>query len=521
MDGIRIDYGASFLIGASHPTASPADLARSIIHEPAVRAALRGSRWRLLHMRPFYELDPDTGQHQSSGGELVLYDYTRNRTVLARRAGGAPVVVEPTEEQPVPSREEWNEAVELVRRSPIWAPALQSGVTPYRTMPPMLEGEPGEHVERTVYVGLVSKARRFNQVVAVNMLRGEVSRRGVQPRAARASADVCGLPAVDCNRPDRGYPGSTSIQWPVENPVWQFQVIRPAASSGTNGSGIELLDVRYRGTRVLKQAHMPILNVQYDGDACGPYRDWLWEETCFQADGQDVPGAAGFRWCDQPPQTILESRSDAGNFVGVAVYPTDDGGLGLVSQMSAGWYRYVLEWRFYQDGRILPRIRFGDTDNTCVCTTHNHHAYWRLDFDVVGSRNTVLENAKGVWQPLTKEVARVRQTGKELLWRVIEPKTSVGYDLIPGPNDGVGDAFSGNDQYALRWHVKEVDDLQRRVAKFGAEARLKPFVNKESIVNQDVVIWYAAHFRHAVDPDGEAPPVDIGPTLQPVNWPGA
>ena len=85
----------------------------------------------------------------------------------------------------------------------------------------------------------------------------------------------------------------------------------------------------------------------------------------------------------------------------------------------------------------------------------------------------------------------------------------------------MGDTFSGSDQYALRWRVKEVDDLQRRVSKFGAQARLKSFLNKESIVNQDVVIWYAAHFRHAVDPDGDAHQVEIGPTLQPVNWPGA
>jgi len=54
------------------------------------------------------------------------------------------------------------------------------------------------------------------------------------------------------------------------------------------------------------------LNVLYDGDACGPYRDWIYEEWCFQADGTDV--APGFRWCPPgtPPRTICESGVDGG-----------------------------------------------------------------------------------------------------------------------------------------------------------------------------------------------------------------
>jgi hypothetical protein len=30
--------------------------------------------------------------------------------------------------------------------------------------------------------------------------------------------------------------------------------------------------VSYRGQRVLRRAHAPILNVRYDGNACGPFR---------------------------------------------------------------------------------------------------------------------------------------------------------------------------------------------------------------------------------------------------------
>jgi hypothetical protein len=44
----------------------------------------------------------------------------------------------------------------------------------------------------------------------------------------------------------------------------KFLVVRPAASSGTRGSGVELRFVDYKGKRVLYRAHVPILNVKYD-----------------------------------------------------------------------------------------------------------------------------------------------------------------------------------------------------------------------------------------------------------------
>ena len=100
--------------------------------------------------------------------------------------------------------------------------------------------------------------------------------------------------------------------------LWDFIVTRPAASSGTNGSGIELQYVNYKRKRVLRRANVPILNVQYDHDACGPFRDWQYEESMIEADGDDA--VSGFRLCPTPAKTVLDSGSDQGNFLGVAVY---------------------------------------------------------------------------------------------------------------------------------------------------------------------------------------------------------
>ena len=73
-------------------------------------------------------------------------------------------------------------------------------------------------------------------------------------------------------RANRGTPGSAKVTVTQGNTLlWDFIVTRPSASSGTNGSGIELQYVNYKGKRVLRRANVPILNVQYDHDACGAY----------------------------------------------------------------------------------------------------------------------------------------------------------------------------------------------------------------------------------------------------------
>ena len=70
----------------------------------------------------------------------------------------------------------------------------------------------------------------------------------------------------------------------------------------------------------------------------------------------------------------------------------------------------------------------------------------------------------------------------------------------------------------LRYHGSEIDD---GVVAIGPpyEAGIDGFVNGESIVNQDVVVWYGAHFTHdiATEPPGTFGEI-VGPILKPVNW---
>ncbi len=517
-------YGARFSVSDSQVGARLEAFGTGVVRSAAVRERFSGHRWRLLHLVPVDEWDEGKEQYVTRSGEAVVYDYDRNQAyrISGETAAGARLEMVEESGQPLPSAEEWDEAIDLVRESAEWGPLLKSGaVEAYRPMPPMLEGPAGERVQRTLYVGLASKPRKFNRMVSVNLVTREVSRRPVVPANSRVDAMMCGVPEVGCRTPSRGTPGALSLEWPATNPVWRMDVTRPSSSSGTNGSGIEIRNVQYRGRRVLRQGHMPILSVEYELNRCGPYRDWLFQEMCFQAQGEDIPGTQGFRWCTAPPQSILDSGRDGGNYVGVAIWESPDGFLRLISQMRAGWYRYVMSWDFHLDGRIMPRFGFDGVNNSCVCKKHNHHALWRFDFDILNTRNSVEQLMGSRWVRVPREQVRFRKSDGSPRFRVRDSRTSVGYEIIPGAEDGIGTEFSGADYLLLRSSTRQIDDGIRLVGG-DVQPTIKRFANNSGLVAADLVVWYGAHFLHSVaeDPmkDGASHHV-VGPTLQPYNWP--
>jgi Cu2+-containing amine oxidase len=246
----------------------------------------------------------------------------------------------------------------------------------------------------------------------------------------------------------------------------------------------------------------------------------------LHADGDDV--APGFRRCPTPATTVLESGQDQGNFAGVAVF-VDGEEVVLVSELEAGWYRYISAWRLHADGTIRPRFGFGAVDNACVCNRHHHHAYWRLDFDIAGAADdSVLEfndpplaGRSGTWHTLRHEIRRRTNPARKRRWRVRNRGSGEGYVITPGAHDGkADDAFGVGDFWALRRRPGQFDDGQGFTTDPElAKAGLNRFVNGDSILGTDVVVWYAAHFSHDVagehdDDEGHV----VGPTLSPDRW---
>jgi hypothetical protein len=511
-------------------------IARELLALSEVKKYLQKTRHRLLSiaaLEPEAELKRNRTPATPSRFRATIYDYTNNRTLLieGRLAQPRKVAIADSASQPLPTQEEFEEAVKmLARHEQLGAVIREQRLQPYPPMPPLLgEPLPDGRNERTIAVGLLpTQGDQHHEIVGVNMSRRTIIRfENHAPATAQAHNPICGISNANQSTVSNvaGQVWITVKQGSTT--LWKFLVVRPAASSGTNGSGVELRFVDYRGKRVLYRAHVPILNVKYDGNACGPYRDWQNQEGMIQATGTDV--APGFRLCPSPAQTILDTGSDTGNFLGTAIYVQGQEVV-LVNEMQAGWYRYVSEWRLHANGTIRPRFGFSAVSSSCVCNVHHHHAYWRLDFDIrTAGNNRVREFNKpplvglSSWHNKNYEIRRPRDPARNRKWRVENAASGEGYDIIPGPDDGVATAapdwpFPKGDVWILRYRGSEIDD---GVVAVGPpyEAGLDGWVNGESIQNKDVVIWYGAHFSHDVthEPPGSHGHI-VGPVLKPVKW---
>ena len=460
----------------------------------------------------------------------TVYDYAGERALLLDiplNSDAAPVM-RSSSRQPPPSGEEREAALKVVEQDPELGPAIREGrLEPYRAMPPLVGSElPDGTIERAVSVGLrpADGANTKHEIVGVHLGRREVIRfRGGAPDGARAARALCGLRDAG-QRTTTARVGAARITVSRDGEtLWRLIAVRPAASSGFDGSGVELRSVSYRGKRVLRRAHVPILNVRYDDDACGPFRDWQNEEGRFQARG--AAPAPGFRLCPTPATTILESGDDEGNFAGVAVF-VDGDEVELVSELEAGWYRYISRWRLHANGTIRPIFGFGAVRNSCVCVTHHHHVYWRLDFDIAGASDDIvlehndppLPGRSDNWHTLRHEIRRKRNGDRQRRWRIRNRGSGEGYVLTPGADDGEADSYGVGDFWALHHRSGQIDD--RAVAGSDTRAHLDSFVNGDALVGTNVVVWYAAHFTHDVTDDRQNTDGShvVGPTLHPDRW---
>lgn len=524
-----------------------------VMQNKLVKKYLDGTRNRLLW---FEFIDPDdeySKNHNENSPpnhfRITFYDYTNNRTIFVKgilEEHDKPKIVDIEESnlQPLPNNEEFQEALQIFNQNKKNIDSLTNEqIQIYPPMPPLLTIVlPDGTIQRTINLGLIVSNNDINrdsthehrlqlhEIIGINMIDQTIVRyENRAPSHSLARDSTCGLPYAD-QPTASGIAGQVWVTVKRGNTtIWKFLAVRPAASSGTNGSGVELRYVDYRGKRVLYRAHVPILNVKYNQDACGPYRDWQNEEGMIKANGSDI-GSSGFRLCSSPATTILDTGSDSGNFLGVAIYVKGQEVI-LVSEMEAGWYRYISEWRLHANGTITPRFGFTAVNtSSCVCNTHHHHAYWRFDFDIhTASNNRVREYndpplaGSSKWHTIKYETKRFRDPSRKRKWRVEHIDRDKGYDIIPGSDDGIATSspdwpFPRGDLWFLRYRGTEIDDGSIAVGP-PYEAELDRFINGESLKGKDVVVWYSGHFTHDVssEPAGSHGHV-VGPKLVPVDW---
>lgn len=513
-----------------------------ISQDTAVRSKLPSTKSRLVGFE-FLNSESDAASSPPTLFRATFYDYSTDVAIIAEGdfAGRLPINVREAKFDPVASPEEF-EAAKLIVASEKKASAGR--IEFYEAMPPVsnLNGE------RLVNIGVRNIETGDNQIVGVSFKNNAVVRyENNAPPSARAEAGAgCGVANSGQGSTGVGVAGTlslTAMEAGNPNPVWEMIVVRPSSSSGATfeGSGVEVRDVKYRGKSVLKRGHLPVLNVQYVS-GCGPFRDWQYSEGYFQipTTGVTFPNgpSGGFARIDPPgvATTIVETGNDTGNFQGVAIYQQNNGGVNemvLVSELNAGWYRYIMEWRFGFDGRIKPRYGFGSIQNSCVCIQRNHHAYWRFDFDIVQPNNKIfmMERGRKFLRPIETESAFFRYYARNRSFLIQNANGDEAYTLVPNPTDSsvtdllgnLTDPYGKGDFWLLRFQGTAASPGELDDPNTNPSINIDPWVNGESLINQDIVIWYGAHQTRKDDAGFTAPNVltgqhVIGPELRPVRW---
>jgi len=530
------------------PTQAEVEAAKlRVLQDSALQNELRGIKYRLM---AFEFLDEDSTDKSKptpppSRFRVIFYDYTNDQVIVAEGdfKGREPIKVRRDSFEIGTNEDELRAAYDIVSKWPEFASA-KNQLEFYEPMPPTtyLNGE------RLVNVGVQNLQTGENEIVGVSFKTEKVVRyQEKAPPTSKAGAESCGIPNSGQGSSGRGLAGQYQLIVNDQNglPLWEMLIIRPSSSSGapSEGSGLEIRDVKYRGKMVLKRGHAPILNVKYVNDACGPFRDWQYSEGYFQIpdSGVTFPNGPNGGIAVLPPGTVattaIETRNDTGNFRGVAIYRQDVGygeEVVLVTEMNAGWYRYIMEWRFAPNGTIRPRYGFASVVNSCVCNPRTHHVYWRFDFDIVQPNNKIFQVERGrkFMKQIFTEAAIFRQYQLNRSFLIQNANGNEAYIITPGLNDGsvadrfgnLIDPFGAGDFWLLKFQGTASNPGELDDPNTSAAANLGPWVNGESLDNQDIVIWYGAH-RYRVDDTsfGQSSNVIsgvhvIGPTIRAVRW---
>lgn len=238
----------------------------------------------------------------------------------------------------------------------------------------------------------------------------------------------------------------------------------------------------------------------------------------------------------------------------------------MASQL--GEYTYINRWVFHEDGTIEPMMgltgrlqltsgnaadepQFGNNLNTIgqpvvIGLNHMHNFYYRLDFDLDGSLNDVVQrisyaatssppgcagNACGrtSFTPITTEAAQTWSATGQQSW-VIQDKSTVnfdgrriGYEIKPhysgiwrGKNDGT-EPWAQHELFVTRYNPCERFAARNLPAYLGsgcsgAAANVSAMVNGESTDGQDVVIWFVNRHHHVTRDEDEF--------FMPIEWTG-
>ena len=311
--------------------------------------------------------------------------------------------------------------------------------------------------------------------------------------------------------------------------------------------GVTINSVTFQGKSVLKYAGIAEVFVPYHSGEPRPYdqREHPFGENmyllqpgvdCLPGGECKAFGADGKRAFSRAAVMMHEEGASP-------IYIGSEGkarGKMLViwSAYALGGYTYLVQWRFRDDGCLMPQVGFtgqlahfgGDKTNSVNvgaekrALAHVHNLFFCLDFDIDGAKNTVEEFSYGLadkdgrtavsfWSALDKECGRPLKPETFRSWRVVNyaSKNKLdaprSYELIPG---GTGiyrgaknEKFAHNDLWVTKFKEDEVPGKKLFADNVVAA------VSDENVKDEDVVLWYMLSVHHQPKAeDWSAMPVD-------------
>ena len=238
-------------------------------------------------------------------------------------------------------------------------------------------------------------------------------------------------------------------------------------------AGLGIRHVYYNNEEVLWKGSMPVIRVQYAGDQCGPYADQIYWDSLVE-----ISTCGNKKFC------VRTFTVDGRDWLQI----------GILARI--GQYRLNQRWWFSNDGYLRASL----SSKGLQCNIdHDHHPYWRLDFDVAGAggdqifvfdNNRPNEGWGPGWRKHRAELNEVKNPPTARVWFVRDNGTSHGVWVLPGGDDGTSNAFSNKDMGARRYRYTEDEAWT-----FGAWGHLG-YANGESIAETDDVLWYVADMHH-------------------------
>ncbi|MEU6547372.1 copper amine oxidase [Streptomyces sp. NPDC046859] len=372
-----------------------------------------------------------------------------------------------------------------------------------------------------------------------------------QPRAAAAAADCSAAYRIEQKL-------SSGTTWRM---CWRYD--------GKAGLVLEKISYQPKGEtqpiKVLNSARLGQIHVPYD-DGSVEYDDLTgfgFAQGLMPLKATECPGGTiktvkvPEAWDPQNPEvkglcTTTRARGHAYRMQGDSankVYAAQGEDLLVYTVNQVGWYEYMTEWRFQDDGTVTMNVgatgslSYDDYDagdgrgwpigkgDRAKATSHSHNVFWRLDFALDGSTknrveqydSTVTAPASGDRAPKTK--TSVTKVTKELAgdakayrwWRMVSAtgKNADGharsYEIVPGVSTKYpGRSYTKHDVYVTEYDKCEKFATHNSGCGNGHPKSVDKWVSGQTLKHP--ITWMNVGFHHIARDEDQQP--------MPVHWQG-